>query len=188
MSPRRSSGPPSAESEGRYRMRGRFSVGVLGAYGVILALILLVVSSNHAIAPWAIYLLIGITGFFLARYLTVRYVLDDAALVSWALFFRHRTPLEEVRAIEYANLRDLAPVGGWLGSWSWRGKMFSPTIGDFELVYTEASHGLLITAGAFPLYISPRDPDAFARELSRRVRSYTGPLLKDVGGTLPEPV
>lgn len=63
--------------------------------------------------------------------------------------------------------------------------MWSPTIGQFDAIYTDPAKGLLVTAGEVPLYLSPRDPDEFARELSRRVRSYTGPLQVDVGYPTP---
>ena len=55
-----------------------------------------------------------------------------------------------------------------------------------DAIYTD-SRGLLVTGGSVPLFLSPHDPTAFARELSRRVRSYTGPLEVDVGaGGAPE--
>ncbi len=54
-------------------------------------------------------------------------------------------------------------------------------------IYTDAARGLLVSAGACPVYISPKDSTAFARELSRRARSYSGPLLKDVGNPTAEP-
>ena len=63
--------------------------------------------------------------------------------------------------------------------------MWSPRVGPFDAIYSDPAHGLLVTAGEIPVYISPVDIDGFARELSRRVRSYTGPLAVDVGGPNP---
>lgn len=65
--------------------------------------------------------------------------------------------------------------------------MYSQLIGEFDSIYTDAATGLLVSAGAYPVYISPKDSEAFARELSRRARSYSGPLLKDVGNPAGEP-
>lgn len=132
---------------------------------------------------WVPYLLLALTAVLLARYLSTYYVLDDTYLRARRLFGGRTIRLEEVRRIEYASLRDLVPISGGfgLGAWGWRGRMYSPSIGDFDSVFTDAARGLLVTAGAYPLYLSPRDPVAFARELSRRVRSYTGPLARDVG-------
>jgi len=172
----------TTDVEGVYRMRASHSAGVIGAYVILTLLIVLVVGRESTpISSWVTLVLLVATLLFLVRYLSVHYVIDDAHLIARTVFGRRRVPLEDVRAIEYASLRDLAPTGGLLASLVWRGKMYSPTVGEFELVYTEASSGLLVTAGAYPLYISPRRPVEFAKELSRRVRSYTGPLPKDVG-------
>ena len=62
--------------------------------------------------------------------------------------------------------------------------MWSPLIGRFNAVYPDSAVGILVTAGEVPLYLSPRDPAEFARELSRRVRSYSGRLSVDVGDPL----
>jgi len=87
--------------------------------------------------------------------------------------------LHEVRKIQFVNLGDLSP-GGFFGSWGWRGRMWTPSIGRIDAIYTSPK-GILITAGEIPLFISPHDPSAFARELSRRVRSYRAPLVVDDG-------
>ena len=175
--------PPAGPGE-VYTMGGRLSAGVVGAYVVLLLLIGLVVAPRSG--PrflWASYVLLGLTVLFLVRYLTTRYRLDDAYLVAWRFLGGRKVPLEDVRAIEHASLRDLTPTGGFLGmgSWGWRGRQHSVSIGEFDSVYTDAASGLLVTAGAYPLYISPSRLEEFARELSRRVRSYTGRLEKDVG-------
>ena len=92
-------------------------------------------------------------------------------------------PLEEIRGIEYAALRDLAPTGAFaaFGPIGWHGRMWSPEHGTFDSVFSDPARGLFISNAGNPLYISPTNPDAFARELSRRVRSFTGPLERDVG-------
>ena len=170
------------EGDGRYRMHARISVAVLIAYSILVLLIVLVIGPRTSAGfSWVTWLLLGLTLVYLARYLSTRYVLDDTTLLARTLFGTVRVQLDEVRAIEYASLRDLSATGGLLASWVWGGRMYSMTIGEFNLVYTDAAGGLLVSAGAYPLYISPRRADLFARELSRRARSYTGPLLKDVG-------
>jgi len=163
-------------------MRASLSATVVGVYVVLLLLIIVVVGARSSIGfSWVTFLLIIVTLLFLVRYLSTSYVIDDTTLIARTIFGRTRVDLQEVRAIEYASLRDLAPTGGGIAGWIWRGKLYSQTIGEFETVYTDPGSGVLVTAGAYPLYISPRRPREFARELSRRVRSYTGPLLKDVG-------
>jgi hypothetical protein len=178
--------PETAEApagrEGKYRMRARLSVAVIVTYGLLLVLILLLIAPElHGVYVWATVLLVVLLLFYLARYLSVSYTLDDTHLRARELFGGRRVPFEEIRAIEYASLRDLSPTGGMFASWIGTGKMYSPSLGDFQMVFTDAAEGLMISAGVYPLYISPRDREAFAKELSRRVRSYTGPLLKDVG-------
>ena len=65
--------------------------------------------------------------------------------------------------------------------------MWSPSIGKFDAVYTDPAKGILVSEGDVPLYISPVNLPEFARELSRRVRSYTGRLAVDVGDPLGSP-
>ena len=174
--------PPRLDASGVYRQRGRLSYGVIGVY-VFLILILVVIfplrsSLAYAWAPWAVAALFVL---FLARYMSTSYSIDDSYLRAWRILGGRRIPLEKVNKIEYDNLRDLGSSGGIFGSWGWRGRMWSPQIGRFDSVYTDAAHGILVTAEGMPLYISPVDVPEFARELSRRVRSYTGRLLVDVG-------
>ncbi len=163
-------------------MAGRRSIGVFVAYSLLLLLILFLVAPElHGIYVLGTLVLLVILVFYLARYLSVYYTLDDTHFRAHQILGGRRIPFEEIRAIEYGSLRDLSPTGGIFSTWVGRGKMYSPTIGEFDAIYTEPARGLLVGAGAYPLYISPADRDEFARELSRRVRSYTGPLLKDVG-------
>jgi hypothetical protein len=159
-------------------------VGVVGAYLALLLLVAVLFVPTSAGAPgWGAWVLVGLVVFFLARYLSTTYTLDDTDLRAWRILGGRRLPLEEVRRIEYARLRDLVPTTGafGLGSFGWRGRMWSATIGEFDAIYTDAGNGILVTAGSTPLFLSPHRPEEFARELSRRVRSYTGPLAKDVG-------
>ena len=167
-----------------YRHRATISLGVVGFYLVLIAL-LLVAGQNPSFEtlPTIIYLFAAVLVVFLARYLSTRYWMDAERLGAWRIFGSRTVRLEEVRRIERANLRDLGPVG-MIGSWGWRGRMWSPTIGSFDAIQT-VSDGILVTVGRVPLFISPRDPTEFARELSRRVRSYTGPLEVDVGAPSP---
>ncbi len=169
-------------------MPARLSAAVVGAYAFLLLLIALVLGPRSVAGYlWVPYFLGAVTVFFLVRYLSTRYTIDDSFLRAWRILGGRRIPLEEIRGIEFANFRDLSPTGSaiGLGAWGWRGRVFSPVIGEFDAIFTEPAHGLLVTAGTHPLFLSPRHPEEFARELSRRVRSYTGPLLKDVGAPAP---
>lgn len=175
---------PTLDTEGRFHRRGTIAYTVVGAYVFLLVLVtVLVLPTSGASYLWVPFLLIAITILFLARYVSTYYTIDDTFLRARRILGGRTIRLEEVRRIEFASLRDLVPVsaGIGMGAWGWRGRLYSPTIGEFDSIYTDAAKGLLVTAGAYPLYISPRDPAEFARELSRRVRSYTGPLAKDVG-------
>lgn len=178
---------PRLDPEGRYRAWARISYMIVGTY-VFLFLMVLFLFGRLAGAPWwgpwlIEILLVG----SLARYLSTHYRIDELHLVGAKLLGGVRVRLDQVRRIEYTSLRDLAPSAGLFGAWGWRGRMWSPVIGRFDAIYTDSAIGLLVTAGGVPVYISPRDPAAFARELSRRVRSYTGRLPVDVGDPLGSP-
>ena len=136
-------------------------------------------------APWAISIFLLLS---LARYLSTHYRIDDVYLRASRILGGSKLRLDQVRRIEFVSLRDLSPTTGMLGSWGWRGRMWSPILGRFDSIHTEAAHGILVSAGDDMLYISPRDGAAFARELSRRVRSYSGRLAVDVGDPLAAPV
>ena len=155
-------------------------MGTIVAYVGIVALLLLTSrASQVSTFPFINEVLAALFVIFLVRYTSTRYRLDADRLHAWRAFGSRTVPYESVRRIVYANLRELGPVS-YIGSWGWRGRMWSPFVGKFDSIYTVSS-GLMIFAGAVPLFISPKDPPAFARELSRRVRSYTGPLEEDVG-------
>jgi hypothetical protein len=168
--------PPALDTARRYRAGGIISYFVVGFYLVLLALALLVVRAP-ASDPWVGWILGVLVLLFLARYLSTSYVIDHEYLRAWRILGGRKVRLKDVRRIEYASLRDLSATGFW-GSWGWRGRMWSPRIGRFDSIYTETK-GLLVTAGDFPLYISPKREDEFAQELSRRVRSLGGRLISD---------
>jgi PH (Pleckstrin Homology) domain-containing protein len=174
----------SSPADGIYRARGQFSITLIGVYVFLALIIALVVWPDVSSAyRWVPYFLLGLIVFLLVRYLSTNYTLDDTKLRARRLLGGRTIELDEVRSIEYASLRSLTPTTGWfgVGPLGWHGRMWSPQVGEFDTVYTEPARGLLVTAGTHPLYLSPKAPEAFARELSRRVRSYTGPLAKDVG-------
>jgi Bacterial PH domain len=166
------------DSAGRYHDRAKYSAWNIGAYLVLLVVVYLLV---HSSGPdyWVPYALAAAVILLLVRYLSTRYLLDDTSLRATRLLGGRRIALEDIRQIDYASLRDLSPVG-FFGSWGWRGRMWSPQAGTFDSIYTD-TYGLLVTTTGTPLFISPADPAEFARELSRRVRSFTGPLELDVG-------
>lgn len=149
-------------------------------YGILLLVLYFVVlPSPIASNPLYVYVVMGATVFLLIRYFSTNYVIDDTNLTARRILGSRRMPLQEVRKIEYIALRDLSPTG-FFGSWGYRGRMWSPYISSFDAIYTDPV-GLLVSGGPYPLFISPQDREGFARELSRRVRSYSGALTVDVG-------
>jgi len=165
-------------------MRANLSALVIGVYAVLLILIVVVIGGHSSVGfTWVTYLLVAVTLLFLAQYVSTSYAINDTTLIARTVLGSKRIPLEQVRSIEYASLRTLAPTGGGLVGWIWRGRLYHPDVGEFDTVFTDAASGLLVTGGKYPIYISPREPREFARELSRRARSYSGQLLKDVGYT-----
>ncbi len=166
------------DHRGRYHDRGKYSPWNLGAY-ILLLVVVVVVFRTATAQAWVPTALIILVLILLARYLTTYYVLDDSFLHARRLLGGQRVALEEVRQIEYSSLRDLSPVG-FFGSWGWRGRMWSPRVGTFDSIHTDV-FGILVTTTGVPMFISPENPAEFARELSRRVRSFSGPLAIDVG-------
>jgi len=132
--------------------------------------------------PWVPDFLGLVVLLFLVRYLTTFYTIDATYVRAWRILGGQRVRLKQVSKIEHGSLRDLSATG-FFGSWGWRGRMWSPRIGQFDSIQTDSA-GLLISGGKVPLFISPNDPDAFAEELSRRVRSVSGSLR--VGPDVPD--
>lgn len=157
---------------------------IVGAYVFLLGILILVFERTAFVSWWGIWAIFLLLLGSLVRYLSTHYRIDELHLVASKLLGGVRIRLDHVRRIEYVSLRDLAPSPGMWGGWGWRGRMWSPVVGPFNTVYTDSFRGLLVTAGDVPLYLSPREPEAFARELSRRVRSYSGRLSVDVGDPL----
>jgi hypothetical protein len=171
---------PRAAGGGHYGAWASYSYGVIGTYIVLLLLAFLTVPGSFISGGWWVpYVLYALILFFLVRYLSTHYSMDADRLHASRILGSRHVDLHEVRKIEFVSLSDLSP-GGFFGSWGWRGRMWTPSIGYIDSIYT-ATKGILITADAVPLFISPRDPPAFARELSRRVRSYRAPLAVDDG-------
>jgi hypothetical protein len=153
---------------------------VVGTYVFLIILLFLILPTAGLRSGWAFEVILLLFIFFLIRYLSTFYSINDTHLRAWRIFGSRRIPLAQVREIEYSSIRDLGPTG-FIGSWGWRGRMWSPSIGKFDAVYTDPARGILVSEGDVPLYISPVNMPEFARELSRRVRSYTGRLAVDVG-------
>lgn len=172
---------PSLDIEGRYHAWGQISYLIVGTYLFLLVILAVVFYRTSVLAWWGAWIIVLLLVGSLVRYVSTHYRIDELHLVASKFLGGVRVRLDQVRRIEYVALRDLAPSTGMFGAWGWRGRMWSPVIGRFNTVYTDSAQGLLVTAGGFPLYLSPRHPEAFARELSRRVRSYSGRLAVDVG-------
>ena len=165
--------------EGIYYDRGRWSYTVIGVYLILIVLIILILPRTFT-EYWALAIVLFLFAFFLARYLSTIYSMNDTHFRSWRVGGSRRIPLATIRRIEYGSMHDLAATG-FFGAWGWRGRMWSPEIGPFDAVYTDPVRGLLLTGEGVPIYISPNDLDGFARELSRRVRSYSAVIDVDVG-------
>jgi hypothetical protein len=147
---------------------------------VLLVLVVFLVIRPPSAEPWTPALLGAVLLLFLLRYLSTTYTIDATYVRAWRILGGQKVALKEVRRIEPVSLRDLSATG-FFGAWGWRGRMWSPRIGAFDSIHTDTA-GLLVSGGRVPLFISPDDPDAFAEELSRRVRSVSGTLTED-----PEP-
>ena len=161
------------DSRGRYHARGKVSYWIVGAYFLLLAVVFLVLKSPSA-EPWVQDFLGVVVLLFLLRYLTTTYTIDATYVRAWRILGGQRVRLKQVSKVEFGSLRDLSATG-FFGSWGWRGRMWSPRIGHFDSIHTDSA-GVLISGGKVPLFISPDDPDAFAEELSRRVRSVSANL------------
>lgn len=151
-------------------MSARLSIGIIVFYFLLIAVITYL-GTYRVMNPYVAVVLNVALIVYLGRYLSTRYRLTPRMFEANRLFGSRRIPIEEIRHVAPANLRDLAPASFW-GSWGWRGRMWSPRIGPFDTVHT-SSDGLLVSGGAgVPVFISPTDPEGFVSELSRRVRSY----------------
>jgi Bacterial PH domain len=151
-------------------MPARLSAGIVVFYFLLIAAITYL-AAYHIMNPLIGEVLDAALIIYLGRYVSTRYRLTSHSFDALRLFGSRRIPIAEIRHVTAANLRDLAPVS-FIGSWGWRGRMWSPRIGPFDTVHT-SSEGLLVTGGpGVPVFISPADADAFVTELSRRVRSY----------------
>ena len=178
------SGPPGA-----YFVAAERSYLIIGTYVFLLVVVLLILpTSPVVIYSWLPWFIAAVIAFFLARYLSTAYWIDEGRLSAFRILGGRHLRLEEIRRIQFASLRDLSPTG-FFGSWGYRGRMWSPVIGKFDTVHT-SSLGVLLSAGEVPLFISPKNPQDFARELSRRVRSYRGGLEVDDGApeSTPPPI
>ncbi|MCI4334659.1 MAG: PH domain-containing protein [Thermoplasmata archaeon] len=162
-----------------FRMPAAKSMGVIVFY-ILLMLIVLgaeFYSPSASYVPYLYPLLEIVLLLFLLRYATTGYRVDGASLYASRILGGRRIPLEQIRKIQYANLRELGPMGITM-SFGWRGRGWSPTVGKMDSIST-VSRGLLVTAGEVPIFISPVDAIGFRRELSRRVRSAPGGELSE---------
>jgi hypothetical protein len=162
-----------------YTMGAARGMSVVVFY-ILLMFIVLVVEfygPSAGYVPYLYPLLEILLLLFLLRYASTRYRIDSTTLYAQRILGGRRVPLEEIRKIQYANLRELGPVG-ISSSWGWRGRAWSPIVGKMDSVAT-VSRGLLVSAGEVPVFISPVDAVAFRRELSRRVRSVSGAAAPD---------
>jgi hypothetical protein len=163
-----------------YRMPASKSLGVVIFYIFLMVIVFIAEyyeSGSSSYLPYLYPALEVVLVLFLLRYATTGYRIDSEELRASRLLGGRRVRLELIRKIQFANLRELGPVGVSM-TWGWRGRAWSPTVGKMDTVST-VSRGLLVTAGEVPVFISPVDVVAFRRELSRRVRSVSGALLDE---------
>lgn len=174
---------PRLDPLGRYVVRAEWSYATIVFYLVLIVLLVYINgrSSSYILYPQVPLFLAVVIVIYLARYLSTYYVLDNDYLHARRLFGSRRIRIETVHRIRLASLRALSPVGIF-GSWGWRGRMWSPLpeVGSFDSIHTVAT-GVLVSCDGVPLFVSPRRPADFARELSRRVRSGGVELAEDDG-------
>lgn len=178
--------PEDADLDPRLLQRGHYGSWAAYSYGVIVTYVVLLILGYLTVPGslisngwWVPYVLYALILFFLLRYLSTHYSIDADQLHASRILGSRHIDLHEVRKIQFVNLSDLSP-GGFFGSWGWRGRMWTPSVGHIDAIYTTPK-GILITADTVPLFVSPRNTTDFARELSRRVRSYRAPLAVDDG-------
>jgi hypothetical protein len=175
---------PRLDAQGRYHAHGKVAYEVVAVYLFMFLVFILLLPRSIPLTYWWGPWVLGVLDLaMLVRYLSTTYRIDDIELRAWRLLGGRRVRLDQVRRIEYASLRDLSP-GSFLGGWGWRGRMWSARIGPFDSLHTDPALGILVTPGDVPLFVTPRNPTGFARELSRRVRSHTGRIAVDVGDPL----
>lgn len=162
---RRGTSTPSEDLEGLIRVYPRRGWGVPVLYVILIVLIDLEIA-RLGISVFATDLLIAILLIYLLRDLSIVYTVDTDHLNAWRLFGWRRVPLDSIRLVERRSLRELAPVG-IIGTWGWRSRLWSPREGRFDAIHT-FHDGLLVHGEGVPLFISPRDPDGFARLLNAR--------------------
>lgn len=151
-----------------YRSGPVRAIAVPVLYVVMIVLVLVEFPALH-LESYATALVIGALVVYLLRELSVFYTIDEEALHAWRLFGWRSISLESIHKIEPVSLRDLAPVG-FSGTWGWRSRLWSAQLNSsFEAIQTH-HRGLIIHGEGVPLFISPRDRDAFAHALYERVQ------------------
>lgn len=173
-------GRPSTPTEGpkaagatTYRQMPVLDVVIPIFYAILILVIVLLLPrlvTNHA----AVELLTALMVLYLARQLSIFYSIDEDHLNAWRLFGWRRVPLTSIRRIEESSLRELSPTG-LFGTWGWRSRLWSPQVGKLEVIHTY-HRGLLVFTDEVPLFISPKDRESFASELTRRVEAAGGTL------------
>ncbi len=153
-----------------FRMAPARNVVVVGFYLVLLGALFLL---EHIVGWGVTFFLMAVLLLYLGRELSIHYVLDDSALRAQRIFGWRSVPLDSIRKIDRVSLRDISPVSAF-GSWGWRSRMWSPTVGKFDNI-SSAHAGLMVYGDGVPLFISPRDPEEFGRELSSRTQAEWAP-------------
>lgn len=179
--------PGPSASDGRWRSHSPIDPAVVVVYAILVLLLAVFGRSPGPtpLIPNPLLLLAGLVVIYFVRYASTSYSMDSDRFLAWRLFGSRSIPLETIRKIELANLRDLSPTGFFRG-WGWRGRVWSPIIGGFDTVHTVSAGVMIAPDSGVPLFVSPKDPAAFVQELSRRARSYRGHV--EVPGLSPETV
>lgn len=148
-----------------YSQRAEVSWLVVGTYAFLMGLILLLWVVRDLIEFEAV-LLVGVLGIYLARILSVHYVISGEHLTASRLFGSRRVELTSIRKANPTSLRELSPVS-WTGGWGWRSRMWTPVIGAFDNLST-VHNGLMVYGDGVPFLISPLDREAFLTHLDER--------------------
>lgn len=148
-----------------YSQRAAISWVLVGTYGFMI-LVVLLLWWGRELNDYGAGVLLLLLGIYLARFLSIRYVVTAHHLAAKRLFGSRRVELKSIRRVDQISLREISPVS-WTGGWGWRSRMWSPIMGAFDNLST-VYQGLMVHGEGVPFLISPTDREAFLKVLEER--------------------
>ncbi|MGI0129826.1 MAG: hypothetical protein ACREEC_06710, partial [Thermoplasmata archaeon] len=110
----------TTEPDGRWRSHAPLPIEVVALYGIIIVVLLVLGRPTSPFKfPSPVLLLDLIVIVFFARYASTTYSMDSDRLRARRLFGSRAIRFDDVRRIEFENLRDLSATG-FFGGWGWR--------------------------------------------------------------------